>query len=125
MAERPAPPPEPGWQPVCPAGALLERGRAVRAELAVAGQAPWPVLVLRADGQPRAFRNRCAHQPAELDWNPGEVWDAEGQALICALHGARYDPQDGRCLGGPCGRGRLQALTLRERAGWIELALPT
>lgn len=124
MAEACAGPREPGWLPVCRAADLVERGRAVRAVLPAAGQPPQPVLVLRVDGEPRAYLNRCAHQPAELDWNPGEVWDAEGRWLVCALHGAVYDPHNGRCQGGPCGRGRLHALALRERGGWIELALP-
>jgi len=61
----------------------------------------------------RGFVNRCVHMDLELDWNPGLFFDVENQYLMCATHGALYDPVDGRCVDGPCQGGRLQPLLLQ------------
>lgn len=86
---------------------VLEYGRVVRA------------FVLRVDGQLVAYLNRCAHVPAELDWQPGQFLDDEGRFILCSIHGAAYEPSDGRCVGGPCGRGRLTALRVEEVDGEV------
>lgn len=106
-------------KPVCRSDELPERGKAQRFELLLADGLPQAAFVLRVDGVLRAYLNRCAHQPAELDWTPGAFWDAEGRELVCALHGAAYEPHSGRCLGGPCGRGRLQPVDVMETGGWV------
>ncbi len=65
--------------------------------------------------------NQCAHIALELDWSLGEFFDADGQYLVCATHGALYDPKTGACAGGAC-RGRpLQALNTIECDGCIYL----
>ena len=71
-------------------------------------------FVLRHDGRVVAYLNRCQHVPAEMDWLPGEFLDAEREYIICSIHGATYRPDDGRCVGGPCGRSRL---TVHARGG--------
>jgi nitrite reductase/ring-hydroxylating ferredoxin subunit len=100
-------------QPLCDGRALEERGRAWVWEVLERGQ-PARAFALRFDGQVRAYLNRCTHQPAELDWQPGEFLDAERRWILCSMHGAAYEPTTGRCVGGPCGRGRLQPLSVRE-----------
>lgn len=109
-----------GWLRVCPSSALAERGDGVRFEVDAPG-GPAPAFVLRIDGVPVAYLNRCAHVPVELDWNPGRFLDDTGTVIVCTTHGAVYDAADGSCAGGPCrGRG-LQALPCREAGGWIEV----
>ncbi len=81
--------------------------------------APVRAFVLRHDGNPVAYLNRCAHVPAEMDWQPGEFYDSDRQFIICSIHGATYHPRDGRCIGGPCGRGKLTALQVEERDGQV------
>jgi len=66
-----------------------------------------------------AYLNRCVHVPTELDWQPGEFLDGDKRWIICSIHGATYEPSDGRCVGGPCGRGRLTALRVEERDGQV------
>ena len=66
-----------------------------------------------------AYLNRCLHVPTELDWQPGEFLDADREFIICSIHGASYAPQDGRCVGGPCGRGKLTRLKVIERDGEV------
>ena len=105
---------------ICASADLAEGGTGVRFERSVGG-ASQAAFVVRHDGAARAFVNRCAHVPMELDWRPGEFFDADGLYLICATHGAMYDPSSGACVGGPCrGRG-LEPLAVREADGNIFL----
>lgn len=80
---------------------------------------PVPAFAVRFDNQAVAYLNRCAHLPAELDWQPGEFWDQDKRFIICAVHGALYDPPDGRCVAGPCAGARLIPLQLQEREGRV------
>jgi nitrite reductase/ring-hydroxylating ferredoxin subunit len=71
-----------------------------------------------------AYVNRCPHRGTPLDLWPNEFLDAEGEALVCATHGARYHPLSGGCLGGPCtGRG-LVALRVRVERDQVVVECP-
>ena len=86
---------------------LDERGETARA------------FALRFDGRVVAYLNRCAHLPAELDWQPGRFLDADGRLIVCAMHGALYEPEDGRCIAGPGAGGRLVPLAVAESGGRV------
>jgi nitrite reductase/ring-hydroxylating ferredoxin subunit len=103
---------------LCAANALAERGRAHVWDIDLRGEAATG-FALRIDGRVVAYVNRCAHVEAEMDWNPGEFLDREGQTIICSLHGATYEPARGRCLGGPCGGGALEAIDVREEGARV------
>ena len=103
---------------LCPSSALVDAGRAWVWDVLQFGQ-PARAFVLRFDGQVRAYLNRCLHVPVELDWQPGEFLDAERRFIICSIHGATYEPADGRCVGGPCGRGRLTPVDVDEISGQV------
>ncbi|MBU3736330.1 MAG: Rieske 2Fe-2S domain-containing protein [Methylobacterium sp.] len=105
---------------ICDAADLQERGRGVRFELPELGERVTG-FVVRYDGLPRAFVNRCAHVPVELDWQEGEFFDTGGDYLICATHGAHYLPGSGQCVMGPCQGKGLQPLRVAERDGRIYL----
>ena len=110
--------PEPAAQPLplCPAADLAESGRALVWDVLLWGQ-PARAFVLRHGGQLRGYINRCAHVPVEMDWQPGEFLDSDQRFIICSIHGATYEPAQGRCVGGPCGRGKLIALDVAEQGG--------
>lgn len=107
---------------ICPSRAVSERGPGVRFECISEGQAT-VAFVIRHEGIVRAFQNRCPHLGHELDWNPGHFYDREGHVLVCASHGARYDPATGACLSGPCRGSPLQAIAVGEAQGWVSLSL--
>lgn len=86
---------------VCPSEALAEGGRGVRFDVRIF-DGPTTAFVVRYGGVVRGYVNRCAHVPSELDWSPGEFFDTSGLYLICSTHGAHYEPETGRCAGGPC-----------------------
>jgi nitrite reductase/ring-hydroxylating ferredoxin subunit len=55
----------------------------------------------------------------ELDWKPGEFFDSSQLYLICATHGALFDPASGACLGGPCNGCGLRPLRVVEEMGGV------
>jgi phosphoglycolate phosphatase len=78
-------------------------------------------FVIRFEGQVKGYINECRHLPTELDWNFGHFLDADKAYLVCATHGALYDPLSGLCVAGPC-RGRsLEAVEIKEIQGKIVL----
>ncbi len=56
-----------------------------------------------------AYRNRCPHTGAPLNWQPNVFLDYQGEHIQCDLHGALFRIEDGACFYGPCsGRGLQQ-----------------
>ena len=106
----------PGPQPLCAAADLVERGKAVLFEVRLWGQ-PARAFALRFDGKLVGYLNRCAHVPVEMDWQPGEFLDHDKRWIVCSIHGASYEPANGRCVGGPCGQARLMPIRIDEQAG--------
>lgn len=102
---------------ICASGALLEGGDVVPFEVVHLGQ-PVRAFVGRFEGMPVAYLNRCTHVAMELDWQPNRIFDDTGQWLLCASHGAVYDPASGDCVGGPC-QGGLIKLQVSEHAGQV------
>jgi nitrite reductase/ring-hydroxylating ferredoxin subunit len=110
---------DPGLIRVCESAALIDGGDGVRFRLA-AGQGEQPAFAVRYRGRALGYLNRCAHTGLELDWIAGRFLDSEGRWLICAAHGALYEPGTGACAGGPCdGRGGLIPVALVEIDGVV------
>jgi len=103
---------------LCASVELAERGRAIVFDVLVYGR-PERAFALRFDGRVVAYLNRCAHVPAEMDWQPGEFLDSDRNFILCSIHGAAYDAASGHCIGGPCGRGRLMAIAADESDGRV------
>ncbi len=104
---------------ICSSDALIDGGDGVRFAVRVAG-IDATGFVVRYQGRVFGYLNRCSHVALELDWLPGRFFDSAKELLVCATHGALYDPGTGRCVGGPCsGRGALRALQVTERDGRV------
>ncbi len=103
---------------LCDAAALEDGGRGIRFPVRAFG-VDATGFVVRYEGKAYAYLNRCAHVPVELDGFEGEFFESGKQYLMCSMHGALYLPDSGACAGGPCRRGRLHPIALRERAGCI------
>lgn len=106
---------------ICSSGELTEGGKGVRFTVERNGREE-AAFVVRYDGVPRAYLNRCQHVPVELDWMEGEFFDHSGLHLVCSTHGAAYLPESGFCIAGPCKGRRLQSVTVEETGGQIWLA---
>jgi nitrite reductase/ring-hydroxylating ferredoxin subunit len=105
-------------QALCASAELAERGRAWVWDVLEYGR-PARAFALRFEGRLVAYMNRCLHVPTEMDWQPGEFLDMDRRYILCSIHGAAYEPADGRCVGGPCGRGKLRAVAVKEEAGQV------
>ncbi len=80
------------------------------------------ILLKLADGSVRAYKNECRHLPMRLDdREPKDLWDPTGKYLVCNSHGARYRPNDGLCIGGPCEGSHLRPLPIVVEDGIVYL----
>ena len=79
------------------------------------------IFAVYFEGQFHAYINQCQHLPIELDWNEEHYFDETEKFLICATHGAVYDPKTGYCLSGPCKSKYLKKLEVIERNHNIEV----
>ena len=82
------------------------------------------LFVVRKDGVLAAYRNRCPHTGAPLEWLPDQFLDLENSFIECALHGALFRPEDGYCLRGPCVGASLEGLELEVVDGRVQVTLP-
>ena len=105
---------------LCRSDSLVTGEKGFRFEV-TAWTRTYAAFVIRSTEGVAGFVNQCAHMALELDWSPGEFFDNDGQYLVCATHGALYDPKTGVCVSGAC-RGRpLRTLSTIESDGCIYL----
>jgi len=105
---------------ICDSAALAEGGTGVRFALGEGERAPTG-FAIRYAGCAHAFVNRCPHMGTELDWQPGEFFEMSGVYLVCATHGALFQPATGFCVAGPCRGASLERLPTREDNGRVLL----
>ena len=80
------------------------------------------ILLKMQDGSVRAYKNECRHLPMRLDdRDPGDLWDPSNRYLVCNSHGARYQPDNGLCISGPCEGSHLRSLPVVVRDGEVFL----
>lgn len=73
------------------------------------------------NGSVRAYRNRCPHTGAPLNWQPDVFLDYKKETIQCDLHGAQFHIDDGACLYGPCRGHGLQPVTviIKDDGVWL------
>jgi nitrite reductase/ring-hydroxylating ferredoxin subunit len=81
-------------------------------------------FVVNHDGGYFAYVNRCAHVGTPLDIWPNEFLSEDGRWLVCATHGAVFDPETGGCVAGPCAGDALQPLPLCAEDGDLVIRCP-
>lgn len=102
--------------------ALPDKGDGLRFDIQALGPHATG-FVVRFEGKPYAYVNRCAHVPVELDWEHGKFFNMTQEWLICATHGAMYAPETGYCVVGPCQGKRLSSIPVTEADGMITVHL--
>lgn len=105
---------------ICRSEALRDGGKGVRFALRAHGGEEKGFAV-RHEGRVCAFVNTCPHMGTDLDWQPGEFFEASGLYLVCSTHGALFEPRTGFCVAGPCRGASLEPLEVRERDGEVFL----
>jgi nitrite reductase/ring-hydroxylating ferredoxin subunit len=68
--------------------------------LPTAGE-PTEAFLVNVDGALHAWVNRCRHVEITMDWVEGRFLDESGRYVVCATHGALYEPDTGKCVSGP------------------------
>jgi len=92
---------------------LLEKAKGLRFSMPHLGEHATG-FVIRFNAKAYAYINQCAHMPVELDWNEGDFFTMDKDLLICATHGAQYEPSTGYCVYGPCKGKQLKSLVVTE-----------
>lgn len=99
---------------ICRVDDLVDGGPAVRFETARCEPArATSCFAIAHGGAVYAYVNSCPHAGTELDWQAGEVFEETGLYLMCATHGALFEPASGLCVGGPCQGAHLQSMNIR------------
>ena len=71
-------------------------------------------IVLQQAGVWRVFANICPHRRLPLDRGGRVMFSADRQFVVCANHGAKFDPLTGKCMAGPCTGKHLRRVTALE-----------
>jgi len=79
------------------------------------------IIVVRKLDRAYAYLNWCPHTQVLIDQIPGKFFDADHKFLVCSKHGARFRPEDGYCVSGPCEGDSLAALKVSVKDGVVYL----
>lgn len=83
------------------------------------GENATSLILLRRGEQVFAWYNECPHAGRRLEWAQGRFLVRDG-VLTCAVHGASFRVDSGRCCGGlACGDLAAAAVKLRDGAVWL------
>jgi nitrite reductase/ring-hydroxylating ferredoxin subunit len=86
------------------------------------GEGEWPLrgfVVALPDGGLRAYVNTCPHAGHPLDLLPHRFLTADRALIVCASHGALFEPSTGRCVAGPCPGRSLRPLAVSADADGV------
>jgi nitrite reductase/ring-hydroxylating ferredoxin subunit len=80
------------------------------------------IMLFPYAGTIRAFINICPHQGMPLNQAPDKFMFSGEGFLMCAQHGARFELDTGKCVGGACRGANLQivSVTLEGDSVWLE-----
>lgn len=101
----------------------IPEGKSKKFSLAVGGREVECFLV-HWKGAHHAYVNRCRHVSLSLDWVENRFFDEEGRFLLCATHGALFEPDSGECVLGPPAGKRLIVVPLEIRGDEIYAGIP-
>src|SRR5918995_4803791 len=76
------------------------------------GEFSFEAMLVNYGGNHFGYVNRCPHVGLSLDWIDNQFFTVDGRYLICANHGATFEPASGECLWGPCAGASLRSLPL-------------
>jgi len=88
------------------------------------GQRELEALLVNFEGNYFAYINRCPHTGITLDWVNNQFFSSDQRYLMCATHGAVFEPPTGECVWGPCFGLSLQKLEVEIEDRQIYARLP-
>ena len=88
------------------------------------GGAEVECFVVHWNGRHYAYVNKCRHIAMTMDWVENRFFDEDSRYILCATHGALYEPNSGECVDGPpCGK-RLIVVPIETRGDEIYAGIP-
>jgi nitrite reductase/ring-hydroxylating ferredoxin subunit len=88
------------------------------------GGRSFEALLINYQGKLFAYVNRCPHVGITLDWVDNQFFTVDSRYLMCANHGAVFEPPTGECVWGPCVGASLESLALNIEGGKIFACYP-
>lgn len=88
------------------------------------GQRDLEALLVNYEGNYFAYVNRCPHTGITLDWVNNQFFSSDNRYLMCATHGAVFEPPTGECVWGPCFGLALQSVPIEIADERIYARLP-
>jgi len=76
-------------------------------------------------GQVHAYRNVCPHAGRFLNWKPDSFLTRDHSLIICAGHGALFEPASGLCVAGACLGQGLTTLPVAVEDGEVVVYPPS
>jgi len=70
------------------------------------------IIVYKGKESIHVWGNDCPHANLSLDLIEGKV-QSENNDLLCANHGAKFNPETGECFKGPCKNSFLKAFPFK------------
>ena len=89
------------------------------------GGRDFEAMLINCQGNFFAYTNRCPHVGLTLDWVDNQFFTVDSRYLMCANHGAVFEPSTGECVWGPCAGASLQNLALNIEGGKIFARYPS
>ena len=80
-------------------------------------------MLVNYDGNLFAYINRCPHTGITLDWVNNQFFNVDNRYLMCATHGAVFEPPTGECIWGPCVGLSLQSVPIEIEDGLVYACL--
>ena len=88
------------------------------------GENNFEAMLINFEGKHFAYLNQCRHIGISLDWVDNQFFSEDSRYLVCANHGAIYEPITGECIWGPCAGASLHAVPLEIHEGKIFARCP-
>jgi len=88
------------------------------------GQRELEGMLVNFEGNLFAYINRCPHTGITLDWVNNQFFSSDKRYVMCATHGAVFEPATGECIWGPCVGLSLQSVPIEIDGGQVYARLP-
>jgi nitrite reductase/ring-hydroxylating ferredoxin subunit len=81
-------------------------------------------FLVRYEDRVYAYRNLCPHAGRFLNWKEDAFLTRDRSLIMCAGHGALFDPKNGACVAGPCPGQSLESLQVKIESGEVVVYAP-
>ena len=79
------------------------------------------IFIIKKDTEFFAYKNQCPHRLTQMEWNPNDFLTEDKQHIICAMHAAIFNLDNGFCISGPCAGESLKKVGISVKDGNIFL----